>query len=317
MSPTSPLTTSIVACLLFASPAFAQTAVAPQHAAAPAPAADTGNNQVSDMTNVPLSSPAAADPNEPQAQPAPTPAPAPQPAPGAAATGAAPTAAAAAPPPPPPPAAQPVNTWPEPQPSEAPDRVHQGFYMRIVNAPAFVSMRGTGPAGDAKLTGLGSASVISLGGSIAPGLVLGGTIQSLQLTAKFNGGPFIGSRVTNANGDAFDASNKASVATSGLGLLLDWFPNPSGGWHAGMTAGVGVLALQNLADSSSMVGTHLNGSLFGGYDWSIGKAWSLGLELSLSATTSNTLKDANDTNIDTGYRLKSIAVGLGASILYF
>ena len=189
--------------------------------------------------------------------------------------------------------------------------------MRIVSAPAFVSLSGTGPRGSAKLRGLGDASVISFGGSIARGLVLGGMIQATGLTAKFSGGPFAGSTVTTADGKTFDASRKAAAGTAGLGLMLDWYPKPLGGWHAGLTAGLGSISVQNLADDSVMAGGGLTGGLFGGYDWSIGKAWSLGLELSLSGTTSSKLKDADDPNIDTGYRLRALSVGLGASILYF
>ncbi len=221
----------------------------------------------------------------------------------------------ALPPPPPPPMTQPAFVV-APAPA-APEPIHQGFYLRIVNAPTVVSFTGSGPAGDARVTGLGASSIIGIGGSIAPGLMLGAMLGGTEITGKFNGGPFIGSTVTKADGSHQDANNEAAVGASTIGLMLDWFPKPTGGWHVGVGGGLGALMVQNLADSSKMMGTGLTGRMFGGYDFAIGKAWSLGLGLSLSAMTSSKLKDADDTTIDTGYRLKSIGVGFDASILYF
>lgn len=301
MSHSIHFTTPFIASFLLISPAFAQTQPAPS------PTSPPKNGDVSDMTNVTMTSPAASGPASGGSAPqAPLAAPAPQPPP---------AAVAPATPPPPAPMAQPV-VLNAPIVVREPEPVHQGFYLRLVSAPAFVSFSGSGPDGNAKITGLGSASVIALGGSIARGLVLGGMLTATQVSGKFNGGPFIGARVTNAKG-TFDATNKAMAATSGLALMLDWYPNPLGGWHAGMAGGLGFVAVQNLADDSQMVGTGLTGRLFGGYDFSIGKAWSLGLGLSLSGTTSAKLKDSADSSIDTGYRLKSLAVGFDASIVDF
>jgi len=290
------------ASLLIAFPSFAQSP-APQ-AEAPVRAAPAGDDQVQDLTSTTLASP----------PPAPAPAVAPQPAPAPT-----PSAAAAAPPPPPAPAGtvQFATPSPSPESAEASGRVHQGFYLRVVSAPAILSLSGTGPRGSAKIGGFGSGATIALGGTIAPGLVLGGMVQATQAVAKFSGGPYAGSTVTTYDGKTFTASRKASVSTSALALMLDWYPKATGGWHAGLNAGLGTVAVQNLADDSTMFGTGLTGGLFGGYDWSIGKAWSLGLALSISGTTSAKLKDSEDTNIDTGYRLRSVAFGLGASILYF
>lgn len=187
--------------------------------------------------------------------------------------------------------------------------------MRVVSGPGFVSMAGDGPNGKVSLKGLGTGAIIAIGGSIGHGLVLGGTLQASDLTAKFNGGPFIDATVT-AQGKTVSATDKAMIGTSGLGLLIDWYPSMSAGWHTGLSLGVGFTSVQNLADDSTMVGTSAAGNLFGGYDWSIGRDWSLGLDLFVAGTTSATMKDSKDAT-DTGYRLRSFCVGLGGSILYF
>ena len=296
----SHFTIPFIVSLLLAEHVLAQTR--------PVAIAPTKDGEVADMTDTTMPSPSAtaASPQAPAA-PAQSGGPAPQP----------PPAAVAPATPPPPPRVQPILVATPDQPAPDLERVRQGFYLRMVAAPAFVSMSGTGPHGDAKLSGLGSASIIALGGSVAPGFVIGGMLLGTALSAKFNGGPYVGTSATTADGRKFDVSNKATVGATGLGLLLDWYPNPSGGWHAGLAGGLGAITVQNLADNSQMMGTGLTGMLFGGYDFAIGKAWSFGLGLSLSALTSSKLKDVDDTSIDTGYRLKSVSVGLDASILYF
>jgi hypothetical protein len=195
------------------------------------------------------------------------------------------------------------------------DWVREGFYMRLVSGPAFVSMSGDGPNGHVSLSGLGSLATVTFGGSVARGVVLAGTLQASSLSAaKFKGGPFDGANVT-FNGQTVPASSKAMAGVSGLGLLVDWYPNPSGGWHAGLSGGLGFASVVNQADDSTMFGASAAGSVFGGYDWAIGRQWSMGLALAASGSTPATMKDKDGTNA--GYRLQSLSLGLGASILYF
>jgi len=186
--------------------------------------------------------------------------------------------------------------------------------MRFVSGPAFVSMTGSGPRGHVSLSGLDSIATITLGGSVARGVVLAGTLQASSVTAKFKGGPFIGESVT-SNGQTLAASSKATAEIAEFGLLVDWYPNPSAGWHAGLSGGLAFTSIVNQADDSTMFGTGLVGSLFGGYDWAIGRQWSIGLGLVAMGSTPATMKDKDGTNA--GYRLRSFSLGLGASILYF
>jgi hypothetical protein len=160
--------------------------------------------------------------------------------------------------------------------------------------------------------------MIAIGGTLARGVVLAGTMTTSSLTAKFKGGPYedrsipIGDR-------SVPASSKADASLLQLGLLLDWYPNPYGGWHTGVSAGLGLISVLNRADDepkNALIGTTLAGSLFGGYDWSLGKDWSLGLSLLVSGTQSSTLKYADDGS-DAGYRLRGGAVTLQTSLLYF
>jgi hypothetical protein len=200
-----------------------------------------------------------------------------------------------------------------------PSRVHQGFYLRFTSGPSFLTLRGHGPSGaSASLTDSGAGGSIAIGGAIMPGLVLAGTLQGTAFNADFKGGPFADATVT-ANGKTVPASHDASGGFGMLGVLVDWYPQPTGNWHAGFSTGVGAVALTNSADGSNLTGVNFAGSVFGGYDWSLGRNWSLGLQLVASGGTRAKMKEDFDSDdaIDTGYRLTPFSLGVQASLLYF
>ena len=200
----------------------------------------------------------------------------------------------------------------------APARIHQGLYLRVGSGPSFVTLRGHGPSGgSASITDAGAGGFIALGGAVAPGLVLAGTLQGASFNAKFKGGPYAEASVLDANGETHAASHKAEGGFGMIGVLIDWYPQPMGGWHTGLATGLGAVALTNSADDRNAGGLNLGGSVFGGYDWRLGRAWSLGLQLTASGATTTKLKEDNDARTDTGYRLTPLAIGVQASLLYF
>jgi hypothetical protein len=177
------------------------------------------------------------------------------------------------------------------------------------------SLSGHGPSGSASITGSGESGFIAIGGAVTQGLVLAGTLQGASVTADFKGGPFIDATVT-SNGKTRSASHKARGGIGMVGLLLDWYPKPAGGWHGGVATGIGGVGLNNLADDSTFGGVNFSGSVFGGYDWTLAKNWALGLQLTASGGTSTKLLDDSG-NHDTGYRLTPLSLGVQASVLYF
>jgi hypothetical protein len=188
--------------------------------------------------------------------------------------------------------------------------------MRFGVGSSYMSLRGKGPSGSASVSGLGSGSTIALGGSLAPGLVLGGTIHGVTVANNFEGGPFEDAQVTGGEVPV-DASNQATAGMSEVGLLVDWYPQPERGWHAGLSAGFGMSSLVNSADGSVLYGTGAGGMVFGGYDWYLGKDWALGLSLVASGTTKSTLKDKDKDNATTDYRMGAFSVGVQSSLVYF
>lgn len=227
------------------------------------------------------------------------------------------TAPSAAPPAVTPPSA--ASTPPAPvsadHPTAQPARVHQGFYLRFGSGPSVASLSGHGPSGSASLTGAAETGFIAIGGAVAPGLVLAGTLQGTGFSAKFKGGPLAGASLT-SDGETRSASQKAQAGLGMLGLLLDWYPQPRAGWHAGVATGIGVVGITNLADDSNLGGVNLSGSVFGGYDWALGRDWSLGLQLMASGGTATKLLEDPDAQA-TGYRLTPVSLGVQASLLYF
>jgi hypothetical protein len=157
--------------------------------------------------------------------------------------------------------------------------------------------------------------VVAIGGSVGRGVVLAGTLQASTVTAKFKGGPFENKSIS-LDDQAIDATPKADVVFSQIGLLVDWYPEPSSGWHLGASGGWGLISLLNRADDSTLVGTSVGGTVFGGYDWFIAKEWSMGFSLIASGVTPASLKETEE-GADARYRLRAVSVGLGGSILYF
>jgi hypothetical protein len=198
-------------------------------------------------------------------------------------------------------------------------RVHEGFYLRFTSGPSFLTLRGHGPSGSsASITDVGRSGSIAIGGAIVPGLVLAGTVSGAAFNAEFKGGPFADATV-NANGKTRSASHDAEGGFGMIGVLVDWYPKPTGNWHAGFSTGLGGIGLTNSADDSALGGVNFAGSVFGGYDCALGRNWALGLQLTASGATSTNLQqdlDSHDSR-DSGYRLTPFSIGVQASLLYF
>jgi hypothetical protein len=210
----------------------------------------------------------------------------------------------------------PTPTPPSPDSQSSISGLHQGFYFRSVSGIGYMSLFGDGPAGSASISGFAMTGGIAVGGTIARGFALAGTIFSATTTNTFNGGPFQNVTFT-PSGTALPkkAATNAAGNLAALGLQLDWFPDPAGGWHAGASAGLGFVGATNLADDSRLSNVALAGSIFGGHDWWIGRSWSLGLLLVSEAATTASLTDSNRN--ESGYRLTPLSLGIALSILYY
>jgi hypothetical protein len=197
---------------------------------------------------------------------------------------------------------------------------HQGFYLSADTGIGFLGAWGKGPLGSsASITGSGMLAGIGIGGTIAPGLVLGGVAREWSTTGTFHGGPSITATTTYyANGVPSTTQQTLSGNTHAtsveIGAFVDWYPNPETGWHVGASVGLGGMGIVDDAGTTS-ISEALGGSIFGGYQWWLGPAWSLGLAGVVSGATTGKFDDSNQA--DTGYKLTPFGVGLETELLYY
>jgi len=223
--------------------------------------------------------------------------------------------------PPPPPSVPPTEAPPAPREFVSGRALyrHQGFYLSAGGGLAVLSAWGSGPSGSASITGVGSESDVAIGGTVAPGLVIGAVARTWSISGTFKGGPAISATATYfTNGQPSTSrltlSGNARATTIELGAFLDWYPNPENGWHLGGSLGLGgMTVIDDAATSSASVGIAV--SLYGGYQWWLGPAWSLGLVGVASGGTMSSFEDGNQN--DTGYRLMPLGIGLASQLLYY
>ncbi len=158
-----------------------------------------------------------------------------------------------------------------PPPAEAARGVHlhEGFYLRLSLGPGFGTFSGQVGPNDSELDGSGVAlsGNIMIGGTPAPGLVIGGaTAGHTMPRPSYDGGPFV----------------KGKPAAS-MGLLygfVDYFPNPHRGLHLGGGAGLASFSYRESEDDGAdqPISFGLGGAAWIGYDFWVSKQWSLGIE---------------------------------------
>jgi hypothetical protein len=225
----------------------------------------------------------------------------------------------------PPPSASPRPPLLLAAPSDSPERSwhrrlrHDGFYLAAASGIGLVGVWGSGPNGSASISGFGSSSTFAIGGSLAPGISLAGVIQGGTTNGTFNGGPTITATTMHVvNGQPTATPSTLSGHATGsiflLGVQVDWYPRPEDGWHVGAAIGLGGASVTDDAGNSSTGGS-IAGSVFGGYQWWIGPAWSLGLLGVVTTAPSVKLDDTN--NNDTGYRLMPASVTIQTELLYY
>jgi hypothetical protein len=173
---------------------------------------------------------------------------------------------------------------------------HDGFYLRLALGEHYTSFTGDGKSSDVSVHGFTPAQTLAIGGTPGDGVVVAGVVRAEQIRGTLHGAP--------------KPEGKGTATLGELGILMDYFPRPTDGWHVGGLLALGVVTLNDsqLPDSS---GAAFAASAFGGYDWWIGPEWSLGLMAVFTASSRASLKDS-DRN-DSGYSLNALAGGIDFS----
>jgi opacity protein-like surface antigen len=148
--------------------------------------------------------------------------------------------------------------------------VHDGFYFRVGLGVGGFNAKGsvTPDNGDAMtISGGGLAFDLLLGGTIAPGFVLGGGFI-FQQTVKPD--------VSLAGGASAQYDQNANFGV--LGPFLEWYPNPRGGFHVNGMIGLAAMTLSDPNTGESKAADRGVGLAVGaGYDFWVAPQWSLGL----------------------------------------
>jgi hypothetical protein len=165
----------------------------------------------------------------------------------------------------------PIRIPPPPRPG---DHLHNGLYLRGGVGAAFmtgtVSLNGTG----ADVSGLGAAFELAIGGTPIPGLVVGFGMY-FNLTPE----PSLTGTVGTDHFDGYPAGQLFSMVG---GPLIDFYPNPTKGFHLQAAAGAGPVDWEvGRTGLTQVPGVPYSGGGGGfmigaGYETWTGREWSFG-----------------------------------------
>lgn len=163
--------------------------------------------------------------------------------------------------------------------------VHDGFYLRLgIGAGYLLSdteVTASGYEGEItfKTTGLGAATELALGGTVAPGLVIGvGSYGGVAFSAKGEDFDWDGESIDDLEGE-WD-----SITVNVTGPFLDYYFDPSGGLHLQLAVGLGTLAVSDgelkqgefTDDLDEEDGSGLGAMVGFGFETWVGEQWSVG-----------------------------------------
>lgn len=167
---------------------------------------------------------------------------------------------------------------------------HDGFYLRLSVGFGALGVSSSGGQGfGSTASGSGGALDLLLGGTPAPGLVIGGGVLLQEAfnpsySAHFPGPLTIGDTSTGSG----------SLVFGMLGPMIDAFPNPSGGFHVGGLVGLSRIGFSDHGNPSTGIGL----SAWAGYMWWASSQWSLGGLIRLSGARSGRKVGADANQFD-------------------
>lgn len=156
---------------------------------------------------------------------------------------------------------------------------HDGFYLRLSVGFGGLGVSSNGGGVNSTASGWGGAIDFLVGGTPAPGLVVGGGVllQEAFSPSYSERGP------------------SGPVGFGMLGPMIDAFPNPAGGFHVGGLVG---LSRVGLDDAHGNASGGLGLSVWAGYMWWASSDWSLGGLVRLSAARSGRTLGADPAQFD-------------------
>ena len=168
---------------------------------------------------------------------------------------------------------------------------HDGFYLRLGAGASAVTGSTTLGGDGIDLSGLGLATEFVLGGTAAPGLVVGGgTFGTVVPTMTY---------AMRVNGVKLEKDGGGATALGFVGPFVDYYPNPSKGLHVQGAVGLTTSSITFPSELSAS-GTGVGAMVGVGYEWWVGEQWSAGV-LGRLTTTSPSLKDDDGDEWDSSF----------------
>lgn len=169
---------------------------------------------------------------------------------------------------------------------------------------------------------------IGAGGTVAPGLVIGGIIHAYTSEEPSSSDAVQGGAPLRNDGRNF-AFGQTSL--SGLGVLADWYIDPSKGWHVQGSLGLSGLSMRasrskyvdpvtgdEVPDVPAHEASGFNVTVGGGYEFWIADQWSLGplLRVTYASLRGERRNDATDTDERWSHRAWAFPTLLLAATLH-
>ena len=179
---------------------------------------------------------------------------------------------------------------------------HDGLYARLTLGTALRGDEQTLPVpmGDPNKTGGGSLAIdleLAVGGSLAPGVVLGGALLALI------GGPELDLAMA-------DGGKPTITVPSALAIFLNWYPSARSGWFVqGLIGGARGERTGGSGEVANTVFVGGIGGLGGGFEWWLASEWSAGVS---GRFLLYSLRDQNDGDVV----WTALALGVAGTLTY-
>lgn len=144
--------------------------------------------------------------------------------------------------------------------------VHDGFYARLGLGPGYVLGSNEPERGSAtaEVSGVALSTELAFGGTLAPGLVLGGGSFSMVVPSP---------TYTPEGGDDVEVGTHH---VSGLGPFVDYYFDPHQGAHVQAALLLSGVFVQQKGQLESATGFGFGAMVGGGYELWVGHEWSIG-----------------------------------------
>jgi hypothetical protein len=146
-------------------------------------------------------------------------------------------------------------------------RTHDGFHLSLGAGAAYTTTavsldpEAANPA-DISVTGMGFAGHLLIGGTVAPGLVIGGGNMGFHVFSP------------QVSVDGTDSDTDSALAGNLLGVYADYYFDNHGGLHA--LALLGLATLDDGDDDTDKLAVGFGAALGVGYEWWVADEWSIG-----------------------------------------